>query len=70
MSTEKVIPMNQTMLMVAFLKVATLRALGAKIVRTPTSASWNSSDSHISVAQRLLNQIPNSTILEEVNKNS
>ena len=56
--------------MVAFLKVATLRALGAKIVRTPTSASWNSSDSHISVAQRLLNQIPNSTILEEVNKNS
>ena len=52
----------------AFLKVATLRALGAEIVRTPTLASWDSPDSHISVAQRLLNQIPNSIILDQVNR--
>ena len=32
-------------------QVATLRALGAEIVRTPTSASWDSPESHISVAQ-------------------
>ena len=70
MSTEKVISLDEAMLMVAFLKVATLRALGAEIVRTPTSASWDSPDSHISVAQRLLNQIPNSIILDQVNKYS
>ena len=70
MSTEKVISLNEAMLKVAFLKVATLRALGAEIVRTPTSASWDSPDSHISVAQRLLNQIPNSIILDQVNKYS
>ena len=70
MSTEKVISLIEEMLMVAFLKVATLRALGAEIVRTPTSASWDSPDSHISVAQRLLNQIPNSIILDQVNKYS
>ena len=34
-------------------KVAVLRALGAEIVRTPTSAHWDSPESHISVAQRL-----------------
>ena len=34
-------------------KVAMLRALGAEIVRTPTSAHWDSPESHISVAQRL-----------------
>ena len=38
-------------------KVATLRALGAEIVRTPTSASWDSPESHISVAQRLLTEV-------------
>ena len=70
MSTEKVISLIEEMLMAAFLKVATLRALGAEIVRTPTSASWDSPDSHISVAQRLLNQIPNSIILDQVNKYS
>ena len=70
MSTEKVISLIEEMLMVAFLKVATLRALGAEIVRTPTSASWDSPDSHISVAQRLLNQIPNSIILDQINKYS
>ena len=47
-------------------KVDTLRALGAEIVRTPTSATWDSPESHISVAQRLNNQIPNSIILDQV----
>ena len=65
MSTEKVTSINQ---IVAFFKVSTLRALGAEIVRTPTSASWDSPDSHISVAQRLLNQIPNSIILDQVER--
>merc|ERR1711902_285774 len=46
-------------------KVATLRALGAEIVRTPTEASWDSPESHISVAQRLLAEIPNSIILDQ-----
>jgi cystathionine beta-synthase len=46
-------------------KVATLRALGAEIVRTPTSASWDSPESHISVAQRLLTEVPNSIILDQ-----
>merc|ERR1719438_364965 len=46
-------------------KVATLRALGAEIVRTPTSATFDSPESHISVAQRLNNQIPNSIILDQ-----
>ena len=46
-------------------QVATLRALGAEIVRTPTEASWDSPESHISVAQRLLAEIPNSIILDQ-----
>ena len=49
-------------------KVDVLRALGAEIVRTPTSATWDSPESHISVAQRLNNQIPNSIILDQVSK--
>ena len=43
-----------------------LRALGAEIVRTPTSATWDSPESHISVAQRLNKQLPNSIILDQV----
>lgn len=46
-------------------KVAVLRALGSEIVRTPTSASWDSPESHISVAQRLLTEVPNSIILDQ-----
>lgn len=46
-------------------KVDILRALGAEIVRTPTSASFDSPESHISVAQRLLDEIPNSHILDQ-----
>jgi hypothetical protein len=47
-------------------KVDTLRALGAEIVRTPTSATFDSPESHISVAQRLSQEIPNSIILDQV----
>ena len=47
-------------------KVDTLRALGAEIVRTPTSANFDAPESHISVAQRLCNEIPNSIILDQV----
>jgi len=46
-------------------KVMVLRALGAEIVRTPSSASWDSPESHICVAQRLLKQLPNSIILDQ-----
>lgn len=46
-------------------KVDVLRALGAEIVRTPTSATFDSPESHISVAQRLNSQIPNSIILDQ-----
>ena len=46
-------------------KVLTLKALGAEVVRTPTSASWDSPESHISVAQRLLTKVPNSIILDQ-----
>ncbi|XP_022104066.1 cystathionine beta-synthase-like isoform X1 [Acanthaster planci] len=46
-------------------KVYVLRALGAEIVRTPTSARFDSPESHISVAQRLNKEIPNSVILDQ-----
>jgi len=46
-------------------KVDVLRALGAEIVRTPTSASFDSPESHIGVAHRLLSEIPNSHILDQ-----
>jgi hypothetical protein len=49
-------------------KVDTLKALGAEIVRTPTSATFDSPESHISVAQRLNREIPNSLILDQVCK--
>ncbi|CAG0915194.1 unnamed protein product [Notodromas monacha] len=46
-------------------KVDVLRALGAEIVRTPTSARFDSPESHISVAQRLQAEIPHSIILDQ-----
>ncbi|XP_022257528.1 cystathionine beta-synthase-like isoform X2 [Limulus polyphemus] len=46
-------------------KVDVLRALGAEIVRTPTSARFDSPESHISVAQRLCLEIPNAVILDQ-----
>ncbi|XP_076055996.1 cystathionine beta-synthase isoform X2 [Oratosquilla oratoria] len=46
-------------------KVDVLRALGAEIVRTPTSASWDAPESHISVAKRLEKEIPGAIILDQ-----
>ncbi|XP_031570936.1 cystathionine beta-synthase-like [Actinia tenebrosa] len=46
-------------------KVDVLRALGAEIVRTPTEAKFDSPESHIGVAQRLNQEIPNSHILDQ-----
>jgi cystathionine beta-synthase len=46
-------------------KQVVLEALGAEIIRTPTEAAWDSPESHIGVAIRLNELIPNSTILDQ-----
>tara|TARA_B100002052_G_scaffold70696_2_gene64071 strand:+ start:13654 stop:14610 length:957 start_codon:yes stop_codon:yes gene_type:complete len=46
-------------------KEVVLKALGAKIVRTPTEAAWDSPDSHIGVAKKLNIEIQNSHILDQ-----
>ena len=46
-------------------KEVVLKALGAKIVRTPTEAVWDSPESHIGVAKKLNNEIENSHILDQ-----
>ncbi|XP_008561379.1 PREDICTED: cystathionine beta-synthase [Galeopterus variegatus] len=46
-------------------KVDVLRALGAEIVRTPSNARFDSPESHVGVAWRLKNEIPNSHILDQ-----
>jgi len=46
-------------------KQVVMEALGAKIYRTPTEAAWDSPDSHISLALRLRDEIPNSFILDQ-----
>ncbi|XP_055935370.1 cystathionine beta-synthase-like isoform X1 [Argiope bruennichi] len=46
-------------------KVNTLKALGAEIIRTPTTARYDAPESHISVAQKVNMQIPNSIILDQ-----
>lgn len=46
-------------------KVDTLKALGAEIIRTPTSASFDSPEGLIAVAQKLCKEIPNSIILDQ-----
>lgn len=46
-------------------KVNVLRALGAEIIRTPTSARFDAANSHIRVAQKLQSQIPNAIILDQ-----
>ena len=46
-------------------KEVVLKALGATIYRTPTEAAWNHPDSHISLAKKLNNEIPNSHILDQ-----
>lgn len=47
-------------------KVNALKALGAEVIRTPTSASFDSPEGLMSVAQKLCRQIPNSIILDQV----
>jgi len=46
-------------------KQLALEAFGAKIIRTPTAASFNSPESHIGVAKKLQKEIPNSHILDQ-----
>ncbi len=46
-------------------KQVVLEALGAEIIRTPTEAAWDSPESHISVARRLREVIPNAHILDQ-----
>lgn len=46
-------------------KQVVLERLGAKIYRTPTEAAYDSPDSHISLAKRLCEEIPNSHILDQ-----
>ncbi|STX27626.1 cysteine synthase [Legionella beliardensis] len=42
-----------------------LERLGATIYRTPTEAAWNDPESHISLAKKLQQEIPNSHILDQ-----
>ncbi len=42
-----------------------LQALGAEIRRTPTEVSWDHPDSHISLARRLTNEMPNAFMLDQ-----
>ncbi|KAM3419842.1 Cystathionine beta-synthase [Cercospora zeina] len=46
-------------------KVSVLKALGAEIIRTPTSAAWDSPESHIGVAKKLEKEIPGGVILDQ-----
>ena len=46
-------------------KQVVMEALGATIYRTPTEAAWDAPDSHISLAKRLNEEIPNSHILDQ-----
>jgi cystathionine beta-synthase len=46
-------------------KQVVLEALGAEIIRTPTEAAFDAPESHISVAKRLQEVIPNSHILDQ-----
>lgn len=46
-------------------KQSVLERLGATIYRTPTEAAWNDPDSHISLAKKLQQEIPNSYILDQ-----
>lgn len=66
MSKEKVLKNLRVSFSAYFIpQVDVLRALGAEIIRTPTSASFDSPESHIGVAHRLKMKIPNSHILDQ-----
>lgn len=51
-------------------KEVVLEALGAKIYRTPTAAKWDDPDSHLSLAKRLQQEIPNAHILDQYTNNN
>jgi cystathionine beta-synthase len=46
-------------------KQVVLEALGAEIIRTPTEAAWDAPESHIGVARKLHEILPNSHILDQ-----
>ena len=46
-------------------KQVVLESLGAEIIRTPTEAAWDAPESHIGVAKRLQEVIPNAHILDQ-----
>ncbi|MCB9748659.1 MAG: cystathionine beta-synthase [Myxococcales bacterium] len=46
-------------------KQVVLEALGAEIIRTPTEAAFDAPESHISVARRLKEVLPNAHILDQ-----
>jgi cystathionine beta-synthase len=46
-------------------KQVVLEALGAEIIRTPTEAAFDAPDSHIGVAKRLREVLPNAHILDQ-----
>jgi len=46
-------------------KEVVLKALGAKIVRTPTEAAWDDPQSHIEIAKKLNKELKNSHILDQ-----
>jgi len=51
-------------------KEVVLKALGAEIVRTPTEAAWDAPESHIGVAKKMNQEIPNSHILDQYSNSS
>eukprot|EP01094_Clydonella_sp_ATCC50884_P023469 TRINITY_DN562_c0_g1_i1.p1 TRINITY_DN562_c0_g1~~TRINITY_DN562_c0_g1_i1.p1 ORF type:complete len:465 (-),score=207.07 TRINITY_DN562_c0_g1_i1:381-1775(-) len=46
-------------------KIAVLKALGARAVRTPTEAAFDDFDSHINVANRMQKELPNAHIPDQ-----
>ena len=51
-------------------KQTALEALGAEIIRTPTEAAWDAPDSHIGVARKLEQELPNAHILDQYGNQS
>ncbi len=46
-------------------KQVVLEGLGAEIIRTPTEAAWDAPESHIGVAKRMCEEMPNAHILDQ-----
>lgn len=51
-------------------KQRTMEALGAEIVRTPTEAAHDDPTSHISVAKRMVDEMPNAVMLDQYTNDS